>query len=157
MNRRPFGFRDYVAEQGFHSVYLVTTVRDAPVKVGIAQDPIRRLGGLQNAHFESLRIYRLLWLPGRPIAARVERSFKMQFAHASIRGEWFDVSLPAAQAFIESSIRSVGTWGISQEDMLKLMEQWEQRRFERAVARITPGACWARSQETRWPVSRLLR
>src|SRR5262245_27476731 len=141
----------------FHSVYLVTTVRDAPVKVGIAQDPIRRLGALQNAHFDPLRIYRYGWLASRPIAARVERSFKKQFAHAAIRGEWFDVLLPAAQAFIESSIRSIGTWGISREDMLKLMEQWEQCRFERAVARITPGACWARSQETKWPASRLLR
>jgi len=135
----------------------VTTARDLPVKVGIAQDPLRRLAGLQNANFEQLRVHRFWWLPGRPIAARLERAFKKHFAPAAIRGEWFNVSLTAAEGFVEDSIRRVGTWGICQEDMAKLMEQSEHRRIEQSLARITPGNRFAQHHRVSWPVSRLLR
>lgn len=136
---RPHDFRSYVAEQGFHTVYLVTTTRKTPLKVGIACDPVRRLGGLQNAHFDQLQFHRFWWLPGRPIAARIEQAFKQHFARSMIRGEWFDVSPSAAEAFVVGLIRSLGTWGIDQDDMVKLMQQWGDRRVERSVSAITPG------------------
>lgn len=157
MNRRPHGFQDYIAAQGFYAVYLVTTVWDAPIKVGIAQDTVRRLAGLQNANFEQLRIHRFWWLAGRPIAARVEKSFKKHFALAAIRGEWFDVSLGTAEAFIEGAIQSVGTWTLGQEDMVKFMQEWERRCGDRLFERISPGNQLARALQVSWPVSRLLR
>jgi hypothetical protein len=136
---RPHGFIDYIAEHGFHSVYLVTTAHGSPLKVGIAQDPVRRLVCLQNANFEQLRFHRFWWVSGRPIAARIEQAFKKHFAPDAIRGEWFNVSLSAAEAFIAESIRSLATWGIGQDDMLKLMEQWVHRRVERSLGPITHG------------------
>jgi hypothetical protein len=157
VHQRPTGFRDFIAGHGFYSIYLVTTLRDAPVKIGIAQDPVRRLGALQNANFERLRIHRFWWVAGRPIAARVEQSFKSEFAPAAIRGEWFEAPLAAAEAFVESSIRSLGTWGISQDDMITFMEQWEQRRSERELEQIVPGRHLARYSRANWPVSRLSR
>lgn len=47
MNRmvdtRPWGFRDYVRSHGFHTIYLVKSIRGRPIKVGVAEDPERRL------------------------------------------------------------------------------------------------------------------
>lgn len=154
--QRPRGFNDYVAEQGFHTIYLVTTTRGSPIKVGIARDPVRRLGGLQNANFERLQFHRFWWLPGRPIAARIERAFKEQFASAAIRGEWFDVAPSQAETFIVNAIRSIGTWGIGEEEMASLMNEWEVRRMEQSLARISPGSL-AQSQQVKWPLSRLSR
>jgi hypothetical protein len=31
----------------------------------------------------------------------------------------------SAEAFVETTIRSIGTWGIGQEDMIKLMQAWQ--------------------------------
>lgn len=155
--QRPHGFKDYVVEQGFHTIYLVTTTRNSPIKVGIARDPVRRLIGLQNAHFEQLLFHRFWWLPGRPIAARVEGAFKDHFASAAIRGEWFDVGPSQAETFIVNKIQSIGTWGIDQEYMARLMKDWELRRMEKSLARISSSGCFARTQQIKWSVSRLSR
>jgi hypothetical protein len=155
--QRPHGFKDYIAEQGFHTVYLVTTTRKSPVKVGIARDPVQRLGCLQSGHFEQLKFHRFWWLPGRPIAARIEREFKEYFAAAALRGEWFDVAPSKAEAFIADAIRTIGTWGIDQEEMARLMKQWELHQLERSLARISRGNLLARAQQVKWPVTRLAR
>lgn len=151
LTQRPHGFRDYVSGQGFHTVYLVTTPRNRPIKVGIARDPVRRLGGLQAGHFDQLRFHRFWWLPGRPIAVRIERQFKEHFASVSVRGEWFDVAPSKAEAFVVETIRSNGTWGIDQDEMATLMRQWELRELERSLARISPSSLLARAQQVRWP------
>lgn len=123
--RRPAGFQRYIDEQGFHSLYLITTETGGPLKVGIASDPVVRFATLQHAHFEPLRLYRFWWLPGFPISSRIEHAFKKHFASHLIRGEWFDVPARSAVAFVEATIRSIGTWGIGQEDMIKLMQAWQ--------------------------------
>jgi hypothetical protein len=87
-----------------------------------------RFANLQNAHFETLRLYRFWWLAGLPISSRIERAFKKRFAPRMIRGEWFDIPPQIAEEFVEASIRSIGTWGIGQDDMIKLMELCERRR-----------------------------
>lgn len=62
---RPHGFQEFIKKQGFHSLYLVTTEEDNPVKVGIAADPVARFAALQNATFVPLRMHRFWWMPGK--------------------------------------------------------------------------------------------
>jgi hypothetical protein len=126
---RPHGFGQFIAGHGFHSLYLVTTERDAPVKIGITDDPVRRLGDLQSANFALLRLHRFWWLPGQPISGRIERAFKDHFRSCNIRGEWFELPLPDAEVFVERAIRRLGTWGIQEAEMIDLMAQFERRRF----------------------------
>ena len=135
MDGRPHGFREYIDEHGFHSLYLITTERSRPVKVGIATDPFDRLSNLQCAHFEALRFHRFWWLPGQPISSRIERAFKQHFAPQMVRGEWFDVRPKIAEEFIETSIRTIGTWGIGQQDMVQLMQAWEIKRVSKTAGR----------------------
>jgi hypothetical protein len=156
-HQRPHGFKDYIAEQGFHSVYLITTGKGWPVKVGIAADPVRRLNGLQNANFETLRFHRFWWVAGRPVAARIEQAFKARFATSAIRGEWFDVAATNAEAFIADTIHSLGTWGIDQEQAGRLMEEWQRHCMEKSLERINRSHQFSCIRQVKWPVSRLTR
>jgi hypothetical protein len=155
--QRPHGFKRYIAEQGFHTVYLVTTTRKRPVKVGIAGDPVQRLASLQAGHFERLDFHRFWWVAGRPIAARVERAFKVRFAPAVVRGEWFDIAPSRAEEYIIDALHSIGSWGVDQEEMAKLMAQWETHQSDRSLARISPAALLGRALRVPWPVTGLTR
>jgi len=132
MNRmadtRPWGFRDYVRSHGFHTIYLVKTIRERPIKVGVAEDPERRLANLQNANFEELCFHRFWWLPGQAIALRIETSFKRDFARANIRGEWFDLDPSEALEYIEAAIVGLGTWGLTQSQIEHLQDRWAVSR-----------------------------
>lgn len=127
--RRPWGFERFIKQQGFHGIYLVTTERGAPVKVGITENPVSRFGQLQSDNFVLLRFHRFWWLPGRPVSKKIESEFKSHFEPQNIRGEWFDTPLDEAEALIEDSVRRIGTWAIKQVHMLELMEDRERRRF----------------------------
>ena len=127
--RRPHSFKRFIRKNSFHSIYLITTEIGNPVKVGIAEDHLQRLAALQVAHFAQLQLYRFWWMPGKLITERIESAFKDQFASENIRGEWFDLPLPVAEAFIESGIRKLGTWGVRQSDIVGLMDHWERRKY----------------------------
>ena len=111
--RRPHGFRRFTKKQEFHSLYLVTTESATPVKVGIAANPHARFASHQSSNFVQLRLHRFWWVAGRQISVRIEGDFKEHFSGRCIRGEWFDVPLPEAVAFIEAGVRAIGTWGVT--------------------------------------------
>lgn len=142
MNRmadtRPWGFRDYVRSHGFHTIYLVKSIRGRPIKVGVAEDPERRLANLQNANFEELCFHRFWWLPGQAIALRIETSFKRDFARANIRGEWFDLDPAEAVEYIEAAIVGLGTWGLTQSQMEHLQDRWARKHYGMSDAGPSP-------------------
>lgn len=127
--RRPHGFRAFTKKQEFHSLYLVTTESGAPVKVGIAANPHARFGSHQSSNFIALRLHRFWWVAGRQISVRIEGDFKEHFSGRCIRGEWFDVPLPEAVAFIEAGVRAIGTWGVAEEEVVRLMDHNARRKI----------------------------
>ena len=128
--KRPLGFREFIEKEGFHTVYLVTTERDSPVKVGIAADPAERFAHIQFHNFVRLRLHRVWWMAGRKISERTERAFKNHFAPRCIRGEWFDLPLGEAESFVEVQIRKFRTWGVPEADVVEFMEHCERRRLD---------------------------
>jgi hypothetical protein len=126
---RPWGFREYVKSNGFHTVYLAKPTRGWPIKVGISEDPVMRLLGLQNAHYEELEFHRFWWLPGEQVAFRIESAFKSDFAPFNVRGEWFRVSPEEAVAYIEAAITRLGIWSLTQSQMEQLQEQWVRKQY----------------------------
>lgn len=135
---RPWGFRDYVRSHGFHTIYLAKPIQGRPIKVGIAEDPERRLANLQNGNFEDLCFHRFWWLPGQAIALRIESSFKRDFASANIRGEWFDLDPAAAVEYIEAAIVGFGTWYLTQSQMEHLQDRWVRKRYGMSDAGPSP-------------------
>jgi hypothetical protein len=155
---RPYGFKRFIAKQGFHAIYLATIPSGNPVKIGITDDPVERLSVLQTAHFERLRFHRFWWVAGLPVAARLERAFKKHFAPVNIPGEWFDVPLPDAEAFIEKSACELGTWAVDDAGMLKFWEDcWRRKCSKPADAPIPFTANVVRSERTQVMVSRPVR
>jgi Meiotically up-regulated gene 113 len=128
--RRPLGFGDFVGKQGFHSLYIVTTEQKSPLKVGIAVDPNRRFSQIQTDNYHRLCLHRFWWLPGRPISERIAGAFKDHFKSRCVRGEWFDLLLSEAEAYIEAAIRGLGTWGVREAEMIEFMEYSERRRHD---------------------------
>ena len=127
--RRPHGFRRFTKKQEFHSLYLVTTESATPVKVGIAANPHARFASHQSSNFVQLRLHRFWWVAGRQISVRIEGDFKEHFSGRCIRGEWFDVPLPEAVAFIEAGVRAIGTWGVAEEEVVRLMDHYARQKL----------------------------
>jgi hypothetical protein len=127
--KRPWGFKRFTKRQGFHSLYLVTTESETPVKVGIAADPLVRFNCHQSSNFVALRLHRAWWLPGRPISKRIEKAFKEHFNSRNVRGEWFDIPLAEAEAFIEAGISKLCTWGVPEIDVVELMDHRARQHF----------------------------
>ena len=129
MDIRPIGFRDYVRSNGFHTVYLLKPVHGAPVKIGISEDPLRRIATIQAGHFDELVFHRFWWVPGIAVATRIESGFKMGFADYNIRGEWFDMSPDQAERQVEVAIERLGIWSLTQSEMEHLYDDWARKKW----------------------------
>ena len=128
--QRPWGFRDFVRMRGYTSLYLFSVGSTRPIKIGITDDPTRRLGDFQIAHYHTVDFHRVWWLPGRPIALRIESAFKYHFIEEHIRGEWFDVPADEAIAFVHRMIDRLNTWGISQSEIEERMIKWLRKKHD---------------------------
>ena len=129
MDVRPIGFRDYIRSNGFHTVYLLTPVHGAPVKIGISEDPVQRIGTIQAGHYEELVFYRFWWLPGVAVASRIEAGFKQDHAGRNIRGEWFDMLPGDAEQEVELAINRHGIWSLTQSEMEHLFDDWVRKKW----------------------------
>lgn len=129
--KRPTGFHVFVRDKDYHSVYLITTEQDVPVKIGIAADPRRRFEDIQAANFLPLRLDRFWWMAGREVTARIEKAFKDHFAEVRVRGEWFEVDLSEAEKFILKYAREIRTWAINEDEMIERMMRMEKQQVDR--------------------------
>lgn len=126
---RPIGFRNYVRANGFHTVYLITPLCSGPVKIGITEDPVQRLGTIQASNYEELAFHRFWWLPGVAVASRIEAGFKGQFAESNIRGEWFDMPPLQAEEMVAAMIERLGIWSMTQSEMENLYDDWARKKY----------------------------
>lgn len=76
------------------SVYVVGWREKGPLKVGIALDPVARLGDLQVACPYRLRIYKAFWLPDPDAARLIEDAALEVLSPDAMQGEW--VNAPAS-------------------------------------------------------------
>lgn len=75
-------------------VYFVQAGENGPVKIGLAEDPDRRVAELQTGCFAELRLL------GTIAGDRgTERALHERFADYRIRGEWFEPSAAVFEAF----------------------------------------------------------
>jgi hypothetical protein len=72
-------------------VYFIRATSGGPIKIGTAENPVKRLAELQCGNPETLEIQQVL-LGGRDI----EKTWHCYWVDAYLRGEWFDGELAAA-------------------------------------------------------------
>lgn len=82
-------------------VYVIGFDPDkAPSKVGIANDPVKRMASLQTAHHQKLCLVGSWSTPCRDIARVLENSFHVVQAKDRLNGEWFNLSPKACMAIL---------------------------------------------------------
>lgn len=79
------------------------------VKIGISDEPEKRLGQVQTGHPATVSLGKVIWFISRADAALVEKTvhdvLKLQNAHAS--GEWFNVNLTEASDAVGKIVRDL--------------------------------------------------
>lgn len=103
-------------------IYIIALVFNgepcSPVKVGVAQDPSRRLRALQTATPYELCIAKLFQLPTRQAARFVEKMFHKCQPDQRMRGEWFDINPKAACELVALDVATaIKTSGLNQHEI----------------------------------------
>lgn len=84
----------------FKWLYVIQAGEDGPVKIGVSDNPAERLRTLQQANAEELRVL-CCW----STLTTEEKDWHRQFAHARLRGEWFE---PLPELIAEATM--IGDW-----------------------------------------------
>lgn len=91
-------------------IYFIGPGKGRPIKIGISNNPYKRLISMQTSHWEQLHILGSFWAETIPKARKVEQS-----AHKTARangvhlsGEWFDIPCDKAMELVEFEALSVG-------------------------------------------------
>ena len=77
-----------------------------PVKIGMANDPVKRLASLQSGNPNKLVIWRTFPTPDRNIARVIERGFHEVKSADRISGEWFNFTPRVAEALMRLNIQA---------------------------------------------------
>lgn len=103
-------------------VYFIGPSPDGPIKIGVTNNPIKRLGRLQTGTPGYLAILHLAGAFTAAMARGIEASTHMALAFSGrrIRGEWFSVSL--AEAISAASTVAIGVVGEGQHDQDSALE-----------------------------------
>ena len=99
-------------------VYVISVLpHRRPCKIGIARNPVARLGTLQVGNHSELELSGVC-LP-RAAADDVERLLHQEFSDCSLRGEWFDVG--AATVTLALAQHGWVGWKPNRADLAKPM------------------------------------
>lgn len=88
-------------------VYVIEQSGSGFLKVGLADDPARRLHGLQGASPVALELAHSARCASREIAAQVEYRAHTILAQHRARGEWFSCDASAAIAAVDAARKYV--------------------------------------------------
>lgn len=107
-------------------VYLIATALDdgltGPVKVGVSDQPTRRLAQLQSGSPHKLKIAHLFPLPNRGTALEIERALLGVKAHLRMSGEWLDIDPLIAASLIGLYIgTALVAAGVDGDDLDQMM------------------------------------
>lgn len=80
-------------------LYVIAAREQGPTKLGISDDPARRLKQLQTGHPETLMIFHKEAVDA-PLAYYLERNLHKSISHRRLRGEWFDLAVAEAISHI---------------------------------------------------------
>lgn len=125
--RRGHKLKKYTKDRGYYGLYVIAVRTDgvvsSPIKIGITDDPVTRLSGLQNGSFLELVLHQHWWLAGKPIAVLVEKTFKEKYKKFNIRGEWFDMEPSEAVKLAARELSDIGPRFYTEDSLMKAMQK----------------------------------
>lgn len=81
-----------------NSIYLIQKLTDSTFKIGVSNNPKRRLKEIQTGNDGKLK---LLYAYPSEYAYKIEKIIQRRFSHYKSEGEWYSISLVEAYEFIE--------------------------------------------------------
>lgn len=124
---RPYKFALLIKESGLYGIYVVAAqvkgVVCSPIKIGITDDPVARMGAMQCNNHLKLVIHQNWWLPDRDVAKRAEKNFKLHNEAHNIRGEWYDMDPDDA---VKQAGREISDIGATFETEAVLIERMKE-------------------------------
>lgn len=115
-------------------VYAIQAGENGPVKLGKADDPVRRMAGLQTGNAQELHLLRV-WAGGEAEEAALHK----RFAGLRLFGEWFGYS--------PDFLRDVGL-----QDITDRYQSPRARRRHRDLSPMPDAKCLAIAEATQLPV-----
>lgn len=92
----------------FCYVYLIGPSEKKPVKVGIANNCLKRLGGVQTGNWAQLFVHKAYLCADVASARKVEQYTHRSLTKENMTGEWFDLDVPEAASVVEWAAGKVG-------------------------------------------------
>jgi hypothetical protein len=84
-------------------LYIIAANDQGPVKLGVSDNPGRRLKQLQTGHPQVLSIFHQEQVNAE-LAYFLERNLHKDIAHKRVRGEWFELSVKEAALHIQFTL-----------------------------------------------------
>ena len=131
------------------ALYLVRDARTGATKIGISNDPERRLGQISSSYYVSgAQIIKTTWFINRQEAQRWETNFHRKYAaqRSDVQGgrEWFDLSDTQVESFIEWMEASTSKRALQilrlEATVKKKPDQLQSDRMTRAFYAIFAGS-----------------
>jgi hypothetical protein len=79
-------------------VYIIQKLTDCTFKIGVSKHPKQRLKELQTGNEGELKLFDTYL---SEYANKIEGTLHRQYSYCEGKGEWFDLSLPEANEFVE--------------------------------------------------------
>jgi hypothetical protein len=87
-----------------YAVYVVQSLR-GPIKIGVAENPERRLSTLQGGNPDEIRLEFYLCCADRESAYQVEAHLHRRYAAYRVNGEWFSIGIDSVISDIQWSLQ----------------------------------------------------
>jgi hypothetical protein len=84
-------------------IYIIGEDGSSYIKIGVSENPKKRLSGLRSAHMFDLKIQSTYAVPYE-YAFKIEKDIHTKLSPVKIRGEWVDLPVEDAKIIVEDSI-----------------------------------------------------
>jgi hypothetical protein len=89
-------------------VYVIAWSARGPAKIGVAENPVARLSGLQSAHPYRLKIYYAVGTQSGDAAFRIEQKVLQDLAEFRMIGEWLKLVPSLLREHVNISAKALG-------------------------------------------------
>jgi hypothetical protein len=132
------------------AVYVMSS--ELGVKVGISDEPEKRLGQVQTGHPAKVSLFRVLWFFSRDEAAVVETKAQLVLTvrGAHLSGEWFKLSAAAASSSVSKVVQELIQCGRIESQFADVRRNGNVSDIEMKIAKFTEKKWFVSKRGNEW-------
>jgi hypothetical protein len=136
LTQRPRHFITFCRDQKISAVYVLEAVGYPYCKIGIADDPLRRLSGVQAGNWSELKLVDHWWTLGRELSFRVEQAVLKALIEHKVRGEWLEISKDRLIEEIQHHAAGMNIGLMDEEDIIPVAMDWQNHKDEKELGML---------------------